>query len=125
MHNAEKNISLQTLYVTDMIIKDSIQPTQTMSSLTVIDGSGFVYRAFHALPPLPTPDGTAVGAVVGFANMILRWQETHNPPMAWWFWIAEDRYCVKIFFQTTKPIARKHRQNYPLNFHVSKSSALP
>jgi DNA polymerase I-like protein with 3'-5' exonuclease and polymerase domains/5'-3' exonuclease len=52
---------------------------KTMPALTVIDGSGFIYRAFHALPPLTTPEGISVGAVVGFANMVLRWQETHQP----------------------------------------------
>lgn len=48
-------------------------------SLTLIDASGFIHRAFHALPPLSTPEGHSVGAVVGFAHMILRWQERHHP----------------------------------------------
>ncbi|MEX2649575.1 MAG: DNA polymerase I [Alphaproteobacteria bacterium] len=38
----------------------------------LIDGSGFIFRAFHALPPLTRPDGTPVNAVLGFANMILK-----------------------------------------------------
>ena len=36
----------------------------------LIDGSGFVFRAFHALPPLTRPDGTPVNAVLGFTNML-------------------------------------------------------
>src|SRR5215470_12990027 len=40
--------------------------------LYLIDGSGFIFRAFHALPPLTRPDGTPVGAVLGFVNMLLR-----------------------------------------------------
>ncbi len=38
----------------------------------LIDGSGFIFRAFHALPPLTRPDGTPVNAVLGFTNMILK-----------------------------------------------------
>ncbi len=38
----------------------------------LIDGSGFIFRAFHALPPMTRPDGTPVNAVYGFANMLLK-----------------------------------------------------
>ncbi len=40
--------------------------------LYLIDGSGFIFRAFHALPPLTRPDGTPVNAVLGFCNMLLK-----------------------------------------------------
>lgn len=42
------------------------------SKLYLIDGSGFIFRAFHALPPLTRPDGVPVGAVYGFCNMLLK-----------------------------------------------------
>ncbi|MBX6322624.1 MAG: DNA polymerase I, partial [Rhodospirillaceae bacterium] len=38
----------------------------------LIDGSGYVFRAFHALPPMTRSDGTPVGAVFGFTNMLLK-----------------------------------------------------
>lgn len=41
-------------------------------NLFLIDGSGFLFRAFHALPPLTRPDGTPVNAVLGFTNMLTR-----------------------------------------------------
>lgn len=41
-------------------------------TLYLIDGSGFIFRAYHALPPLTRPDGTPVNAVLGFTNMLLR-----------------------------------------------------
>ena len=42
-----------------------------MSKICLIDGSGFIFRAFHALPPLNTKDGTPVNAVYGFAKSIM------------------------------------------------------
>jgi len=39
-------------------------------SLYLIDGSGFIFRAYHAMPPLTNPQGTPVGAVYGFVNMV-------------------------------------------------------
>ncbi len=44
-------------------------------TLLLIDGSGFIFRAYHALPPLTSPQGTPVGAVLGFVNMIMKLME--------------------------------------------------
>ncbi len=38
--------------------------------LTLVDGSGFIFRAYHRLPPLTDPEGTPVGALFGFTAMI-------------------------------------------------------
>ncbi len=38
----------------------------------LVDGSGYIFRAFHALPPLSRSDGTQVNAVLGFTNMLLK-----------------------------------------------------
>jgi DNA polymerase-1 len=41
--------------------------------LHLIDGSGFIFRAYHALPPLTRKsDGLPVGAVSGFCNMLFK-----------------------------------------------------
>ncbi|HSR71120.1 MAG TPA: 5'-3' exonuclease H3TH domain-containing protein, partial [Kiloniellales bacterium] len=40
--------------------------------LYLIDGSGYIFRAFHALPPMTRPDGTPVNAVYGFTNMLIK-----------------------------------------------------
>ena len=42
------------------------------SRLVLVDGSGYIFRAFFALPPLTDPKGTPVGAVFGFCNMLFR-----------------------------------------------------
>jgi DNA polymerase I len=44
----------------------------TRAPLYLVDGSGFIFRAFHALPVLNRPDGTPVNAVLGFTNMIMK-----------------------------------------------------
>jgi DNA polymerase-1 len=41
-----------------------------MPRLVLIDGSSYLYRAFHALPPLTAPDGTPTGALFGVVNML-------------------------------------------------------
>ncbi|HXV23606.1 MAG TPA: DNA polymerase I [Alphaproteobacteria bacterium] len=38
----------------------------------LIDGSGFLFRAFHALPPLTRGDGTPINAVLGFSTMLMK-----------------------------------------------------
>ncbi|MCQ9154322.1 DNA polymerase I [Acidomonas methanolica] len=45
--------------------------------LVLVDGSGFIFRAFHALPPMSSPDGTPVNAVLGFTNMLARLLREH------------------------------------------------
>jgi len=51
--------------------------------LHLIDGSGFIFRAFHALPPLTRKsDGMPVGAVAGFCNMIYKMVEDNHGPDA-------------------------------------------
>ena len=40
--------------------------------LYLVDGSGYIFRAFHALPPMTRPDGTPVNAVLGFTNMLIK-----------------------------------------------------
>jgi DNA polymerase-1 len=40
--------------------------------ILLVDGSGYIFRAYHAMPPLTRKDGTPVGAVYGFINMMLK-----------------------------------------------------
>ncbi|MGQ3300360.1 DNA polymerase I [Reyranella sp.] len=39
--------------------------------LYLIDGSGYLFRAYHALPPMNRPDGTPINAVFGFCRMLV------------------------------------------------------
>ena len=40
--------------------------------LILIDGSGYIFRAYYALPPMSRKDGTPVNAVFGFTNMLVK-----------------------------------------------------
>ena len=50
-----------------------------MKNLFLIDGSGFIFRAFYALPPLTNPQGIPINAVYGYCNMILNIYEKFKP----------------------------------------------
>ncbi|MDC3739308.1 DNA polymerase I [Pseudomonas syringae pv. syringae] len=53
----------------------------TQAPLVLVDGSSYLYRAFHALPPLATSKGLPTGAVKGVLNMLksLRRQYPDSP----------------------------------------------
>ena len=50
-----------------------------MSSLYLVDGSNFLFRAFHAMPMMVSSKGVPTGAVRGFASMLLRLIGEHKP----------------------------------------------
>ena len=47
--------------------------------LVLVDGSSYLYRAFHALPPLTNSRGEPTGAVYGVANMLRRLIKDYGP----------------------------------------------
>jgi len=53
----------------------------SLAPLVLVDGSSYLYRAFHALPPLTTSKGLPTGAVKGVLNMLksLRKQYPESP----------------------------------------------
>ena len=59
-------------------------PVDKNSHVVLVDGSGYIFRAYHALPPLTRKsDGLPIGAVAGFSNMLfklLRGQNDEDRP---------------------------------------------
>ena len=43
-----------------------------LKHLYLVDGSGYLFRAYHALPPMTRPDGTPINAVYGFCRMLVQ-----------------------------------------------------
>ena len=53
----------------------AVQPASRRSMadkqhLYLVDGSAYIFRAYHRLPPLTNPEGTPVGAVYGYTTML-------------------------------------------------------
>jgi DNA polymerase-1 len=47
--------------------------------LVLVDGSSYLFRAFHALPPLTNKKGEPTGAMLGVINMLRRLLDTYKP----------------------------------------------
>ena len=45
-------------------------PQQTQQRLILVDGSSFLFRAYHAIPPLTNPLGEPTNAIYGVSNML-------------------------------------------------------
>ncbi|HYQ90857.1 MAG TPA: DNA polymerase I, partial [Candidatus Competibacteraceae bacterium] len=53
--------------------------TTTTKLLLLVDGSSYLYRAYHALPPLSTSTGEPTGALYGVIAMLRKLLETYRP----------------------------------------------
>ena len=72
--------------------------TVNKKSLTLVDGSGFIFRAYYALPPLTRNDGTPINAVMGYCNMIWRLiAETKTSSLAVIFDTASKSFRNEIY----------------------------
>jgi len=50
-------------------------------TLVLVDGSSYLYRAFHALPPLSNSKGEPTGAVLGVLNMLAKLEKEFAPAL--------------------------------------------
>jgi len=76
-------------------IEDAAEDPRT---LYLIDGSAFIFRAFHAMQMLTRPDGTPVNAVYGFCTMMIRLFETFgNGQFAVIFDAARENFRNAIY----------------------------
>ena len=51
--------------------------SSNQNHLILVDGSSFLFRAFHAVPPLTTPDGMPSNAIYGVINMLRKLIKDH------------------------------------------------
>ena len=82
--------------------------------LHLIDGSAFIFRAYHALPPLTRKsDGLPIGAVAGFCNMLLRYVEGNTGPDAPTHAAVIFDHSGKTFRNDLYPEYKAHRPPLP------------
>ena len=67
--------------------------------IALIDVSSYIFRAFHALPPMYSPDGQPANSLYGFASMFLKTMQNF-----------ED-FCVIGALDSKGPTFRK--EEYP------------
>ena len=58
-------------------INNFVENMDTTTPLILVDGSSYLYRAYHALPPLTNSKGKPTGAVKGVINMMRRLQKDY------------------------------------------------
>ena len=75
-----------------------------MKNLFLIDGSGFIFRAFYAIPPLTNPEGTPINAVYGYCNMILNIFKKFKPEQIIVVFDTKRKHLEMIFIKIIKLI---------------------
>lgn len=50
-----------------------------MNRMTLIDGNAIIHRAYHAMPPMRSPDGMLVSVVYGFISMLIKIHRDLSP----------------------------------------------
>jgi DNA polymerase-1 len=87
--------------------------------LHLIDGSAFIFRAYHALPPLTRKsDGLPVGAVAGFCNMLQRYVESNTGPDA-------PTHVAVIFDHSGKTFRNDMYDQYKANRSATPEDLIP
>ncbi|MBA7636657.1 DNA polymerase I [subsurface metagenome] len=71
--------------------------------LTLIDGTGLLYRAYYALPPLSNTQGVPTGAVYGFTRMLMKLLKEKKP-----------EYCACAFDKGRKTFRHKKFKEYKI-----------
>ena len=83
-------------------------------TLCLVDGSGYIFRAFYALPPMTRPDGTPVGAVYGFTAMMIN--------------LLQENACdniVVVFDATRRNFRNEIYPEYKANRHKTPPDLVP
>jgi DNA polymerase-1 len=97
-------------------------PMRAGDHLILVDGSGFIFRAFHALPPLSRKsDGLPASAVLGFCNMVWKMlQEGPTPEPG-----DEPTHFAVIFDYSAKSFRKEIYQDYKAHRPDPPSDLIP
>ena len=89
-----------------------------MKTLLLVDGSSYLYRAFHAMPDLRSPQGEPTGAIHGVLNMLRKLRD----------YPADYSACVfdakgKTFRDDWYPEYKAHRPPMPDDLRADRAAA--
>ena len=87
--------------------------------LVLVDGSSYLYRPFHALPPLSTKDGRPVGAIRGVISMLNKLADSTGADRMVVVFDAPEKHfatkCTPNIKLTGKKCLRSFEHNEPLH----------
>ncbi len=99
------------------------------SPLILIDGSSYLFRAYHALPPLSTSDGRQTGAVKGVISMVRSLRNEHpDSPVAVVFDAKGDTFRNELYaeYKANRPPMPEELQEQIEPIHdIIRSMGLP
>ena len=82
--------------------------------LILIDGSGYIFRAYYALPSMNRSDGTPVNALYGFTNMLVKLIEDYG-----------DEKLIVIFDAARENFRNKIYSEYKANRGDTPDDLIP
>ena len=88
--------------------------SEAVRRLLLVDGSGYLFRAFFALPPMTRPDGKPVNAVFGFTNMLWKLLQEHP-----------DDHVVVVFDAGKKSFRNDLYEAYKANREEAPAELVP
>ena len=97
----------------------SANPLKAKDHVFLVDGSGYIFRAYHALPPLTRKsDGLQVNAVLGFCNMLWKLLQDMKP---------EDKptHLAVVFDKSEKTFRTEMYDQYKANRDAPPDDLIP
>ena len=73
-------------------------------NLYIVDGSSYIYRAFHAMPPLTTSSGRPTGAIKGVSNMMMNLKNENDGSSIITVLMPREKHLEAISILITKLI---------------------
>ena len=98
---------------------NSANPLKPKDHVFLVDGSGYIFRAYHALPPLTRKsDGLQVNAVLGFCNMLWKLLQDMKP---------EDKptHLAVVFDKSEKTFRTDFYPNYKAHRPDAPADLIP
>lgn len=87
---------------------------KTMKKIYLLDASGFIFRAYHAVAPLTRTDGVPVGAVYGFCSMLFKLMQR-----------VGDEYLTAVFDAGRQTFRHDIYEDYKANRPPTPDDLIP